>query len=180
MRKAMVVIFTLALVFAMSSVSNAQIAGNATQLYVATVANALTIAGVDGAADGLSAGATYTVSPDLTNPGGSINLINTTETATPMEFAITTAVAESFELTFDLPHTLVGTTGQIACSFSSSSLWHTETGGLFNPNVANVFNSGTGVTATFELGITMVVPKDAVDGEAYTGAVTCTANIVGM
>lgn len=179
MRKAMVVIFALALVFAMSSTSNAQIATTATGLYVVDVVNGLTIAISDGAASALSAGQTYTVSPDINNPNP-INLINGGESATPMNIDIEASAGLAFELTFDLPHNLIGSVNSMPCSFSTTSLYREEDGGLFNPNVANVFSMGLGTSAILDLGITVAVPKEALDGDAYTGYVTATASIVGL
>jgi hypothetical protein len=182
MRKAMVVLFALALVFALSSTSNAQ-NNTATGLYQVDVVSGLTVTITDGSINALSAGQTYTVSPDINNPNPIAPIVNGGEAVgSLLQIAVAASGSLTFELTLDLPHTLVGAVNTMPCSFATNSMYREEDFSLSNPNVPNVFSMGNGGgnVVTLDLGITVAVPANALDGDVYTGYVTATASVLGL
>lgn len=180
MRKAMVVLFALAMVFAMSNTGNAQIVSTGSEQFTVDVLNGLTIAMSGGDMTQLVAGYTYTLNPDVNAAFHVSPFISGAEDGNPLNINVATSPGVSFELTLDLPTSLAGSVNSLSCSFNANSMIRTEDGALYNPNVPNVISTGLAGTADLWLGITVTVPKYALDGDAYVGTVVATANAVGL
>lgn len=164
MRNVMLVLFALLLV---ASVSHAQGVYTATGPWIASITNQMLVEVGEGDISGLAPGATYTLNPqDGVDPVVTPNTGN--EDGTAMTIDVTTNPGAAFELTFNLPTQLIGDVQSVGCFFGPQSLYRVDNGGLLNPNVPNVISTGIAGEAHFLLGISVVVPKDALEGD-YTG-----------
>lgn len=177
MRNLMLVVFALVLVVGMA---NAQMVPASSAQYAVVVSNALTVAPTDGEIDGLVAGYTYTIDPDVNNPYPIAPVISGNEAISSLvDFEVTATDAMGVEVTFDLPKILVGPNGTMPCSFATNSVMCEETGARYNPNAPFPWFVA-GADAHLDLGITVQVPKDVLDGDQYNGIVTMTVAPTGL
>lgn len=124
-------------------------------------------------------GVSYTVVYDASSGSSVIEPTDNGETTTDLGADITADPNQSVIVSFSLPAFLAGTAGSIPVYFGSMSGVRVEDGQLFNPNVSNVFFSGTGGLISLRLGFSFTVPLAALSGDTYSGTVLTTASYTG-
>ncbi|MBI1805763.1 MAG: hypothetical protein HYR76_01775 [Ignavibacteria bacterium] len=161
--------------------SSAQLAtGSATsQISVTPAGIGLTLSSVDCDVSDVIRGVTYNV---IFDPAGGASIIHPAdngEATSDLGVDIVGDPSQNLVVLFELPASLSGSAGAIPISFGSTSGVRVEDGALFNPNIRNTFNSGTGGTVSLRLGFTFTVPASALSGDSYFGTILTTAAFTG-
>ena len=129
---------------------------------------------------GVVRGQHYDVTFDTILGTSTISPANNGEATTDLGADITADPGQNVFINFKLPTQLTGTAGTIPISFGASKGVRIEDGSLFNPNLADTFNSGTHAVISLRLGFSFTVPYDALIGDVYAGTVLCTASYIGL
>jgi hypothetical protein len=181
MKNIMLVVFALVLVSSMALAQSSVV----TTISIDAASATLALVNVDGGAQGVIRGVSYTVVEDPYTPAAVISPIKNGETATDVGVDITGDLSSSIVVDFDLPSELLGDGGTtMAITFPSSgpgSGVRIETGGFFNPNVSNTFSLGNLGLCGLRLGYTFTVPANtAIAADHYIGNILVTAYYTGL
>lgn len=180
--KSFMFVCAVVLVVGLTSMANAQ-ATSTTAVSALTITPAgagIAVGNVDCDVTDVVRGLHYTVIFDAVGGASVIFPADQGEATTDLGFDITGDPGQNVLVNFTLPTSLTGTAGTIPVSFGPSSGVRVEDGALFNPNVSNTFNTGTGAAISLRLGFDFTVPANALSGDTYAGTVLCTASYTGI
>ncbi|MBI1806784.1 MAG: hypothetical protein HYR76_07020 [Ignavibacteria bacterium] len=124
-------------------------------------------------------GVCYQVVFDATGGASIIYPSDNGEATTDLGADILGDPGQNVLVSFTMPTALTGTAGVIPISFGSTSGVRIEDGALFNPNIPNIFNTGTGAAIGLRLGFSFCAPVTALAGDTYVTTILCTASYTG-
>lgn len=158
------------------------------QVSIATVSSRLTVTPAGGSIEvsnvdcdvtNVLRGVAYTVIFDASSGASVITPSDNDETTTDLGADISSDADQSVLVSFTLPTFLAGTAGVIPVYFGGTSGVRLEDGQLFNPNIPNVFQSGSAGLISLRLGFSFTVPVAALSGDTYTASILTTASYTG-
>ncbi len=153
--------------------------------FYVTIIDSLQMTANDGGVDGTMRDETYTVVFDAF-ANSSVFYPDTNGGSIKGDVGINILGDDSSNIVveMELPSHLIGTIGDsMAITFPSSgpgSGVRAETGGFFNPHVANTFNLSIYGTCNLRLGYGFTVPSNATEGDTYVRQIFCNAYYAGQ
>lgn len=180
--KSFIFVCAVILLVGLTGTANAQVtsATATSALTITPAGSGIEISNVDNDVTDVIRGVHYVVIFDAAGGASVIHPADNGEATGDLGADITADLGQNVLVTFALPTSLTGTAGVIPINFGTTAGVRVEDGEIFNPNVPNVFNAGTGGAISLRLGFDFTVPVSALPGDTYAGSVLTTASYTGM
>lgn len=178
--KSFLFVAAVILSLALATMASAQVTSTSvpSALTITPAGTGIAIANVDCDVTDVIRGVHYTVLFDAAGGASVIHPADNGEATTDLGSDITADPGQDVAVSHILPSALTGTAGVIGVSWDQVGA-RVEDGALFNPNVTNTFNTGTGGAISLRLGFSFTVPVSALSGDTYAGTILTTASYTG-
>ena len=178
--KSFIFVLAVMLTLGLATIASAQVTSTSvpSALTITPAGSGIAISNVDCDVTDVIRGVHYTVLFDAAGGASVIHPADNGEVTTDLGADITADPGQDVSVAFILPSALTGTAGVIGLVWDQVGA-RVEDGALFNPNVSNSFNAGSGGAISLRLGFSFTVPVSALSGDTYAGTLLTTASYTG-